>query len=86
MAVKAYDILFMLLGSVIGCLAIMTSEYAAALTGYLVLTLGFILAFTMAMYEGRPYGSVSRGIKVFMALSLLVWLLAVVAAAAMAAF
>lgn len=84
MELKASNFFMLTIGSVVGVLAILTSEYATALLGYLVLVIGLIIATTVAMNEGRPYYMVGNRTKTFLAISLLVWLLAVVASAVLA--
>lgn len=84
MELKASNFFMLTIGSVVGVLAILTSEYATALIGYVVLVVGLMIATTVAMNEGRPYYMIGNKTKMFLAISLLVWLLAVVAAAALA--
>ncbi|MBD9511902.1 hypothetical protein IB265_34705 [Ensifer sp. ENS10] len=86
MTLKASNIFLLTIGSLIGVLAILTTEYAAVITGYFVLVLAALIAFAVAIHEGRPLYTVREGVKFFVGLGLLVWLLAVVAAAALAAF
>ncbi|MDW9473902.1 hypothetical protein GOA69_16330 [Sinorhizobium meliloti] len=86
MALKSVDFFFLTLGSVVGILAILTSAYPAVIAGYLVLVLAFAMAFVIALHEGKPYYMVREGMKVFLAVALVVWALAVVASATLAVF
>ncbi|MDX0801759.1 hypothetical protein CN233_04520 [Sinorhizobium meliloti] len=86
MALKSVDFFFLTLGSVVGILAILTSAYPAVIAGYLVLVLAFAMAFVVALHEGKPYYMVREGTKVFLAVALVVWALAVVASATLAVF
>lgn len=86
MALKSVDFFFLTLGSVVGILAILTSAYPAVIAGYLVLVLAFAMAFVIALHEGKPYYMVREGTKVFLAVALVVWALAVVASATLAVF
>ncbi|ARS72245.1 hypothetical protein U8C33_24325 [Sinorhizobium meliloti] len=86
MALKSVDFFFLTLGSVVGILAILTSAYPAMIAGYLVLVLAFAMAFVVALHEGKPYYMVREGTKVFLAVALVVWALAVVASATLAVF
>ncbi|WP_208179864.1 hypothetical protein J4T85_005550 [Sinorhizobium medicae] len=86
MALKSVDFFFLTLGSVVGILAILTSAYPAIIAGYLVLVLAFAMAFVVALHEGKPYYMVREGTKVFLAVALVVWALAVVASATLAVF
>ncbi|MCG5484040.1 MAG: hypothetical protein KK482_10005 [Sinorhizobium meliloti] len=85
MALKAVDFFFLTLGSVVAVLAILTSAYPAVIAGYLVLVLGFVMAFVVALHAGKPYYLVREGTKVFLAVALVVWALAVLATAGLAA-
>lgn len=86
MALKSVDFFFLTLGSVVGILAILTSAYPAVIAGYLVLVLAFVMAFVVALHEGKPYYLVREGTKAFLAVALVVWALAVVASATLAVF
>ena len=86
MALKSVDFFLLTLGSVVGILAILTSAYPAVIAGYLVLVLAFAMAFIVALHDGRPYYMVHEGTKVFLAVALVVWALAVVASAILAVF
>ncbi|WP_322885429.1 hypothetical protein U8C32_08520 [Sinorhizobium medicae] len=82
MALKSVDFFFLTLGSVVGVLAILTSAYPAVIAGYLVL----VLAFVVALHEGKPYYMVREGTKGFLAFGLILWVVAVLSSAVLAVF
>jgi hypothetical protein len=84
MALKVADLFFLTLGTIVGILAILTSDYTAVVSGYLVLVLGLLIAFTVAVHDGKPPYLVSTAAKAFVAFGLLVWLVAVLVAAVLA--
>ncbi|MDX0762362.1 hypothetical protein [Sinorhizobium medicae] len=86
MALKSVDFFFLTLGSVVGVLAILTSAYPAVIAGYLVLVLAFVMAFVVALHEGKPYYMVREGTKGFLAFGLILWVVAVLSSAVLAVF
>lgn len=84
MKYSASDFIFILFGTVLAVLAVLSAEFPAVVTGYIALVLGLLVSVVMAVNEGRSYAHVSHGAKLFLALGAVGWLVASILSAVLA--